>query len=147
MTFEKLEAASEYFTEILEHPQWGTTEIDWNAIDVAMELIGDEIKRLSVTDEDVKEAIQEMTRLYQVIQDKFSFDESKRKAVKLAIEALKAYRPVRKSRTTEPVGESEPCYTCKQIEDKYETEVIIRYGFGDYEDFTPDYCPSCGRQL
>lgn len=39
------------------------------------------------------------------------------------------------------------CFTCRQIEDKHDTEIIIRYSFGDYDDMRPDYCPSCGREL
>ena len=129
-------------------------EADYEAING---LIEGEIERQSVTDEEIDRAIRYLEILATDLTGEscklglswgaVDYIERKIRLCDVAIEALKNWQAVRENRTTEPVGESEPCYMCKQIEDKYETEVIIRYAFGDYEDFTPDFCPSCGREL
>jgi len=120
-------------------------EADYEAING---LIEGEIERVSVTDEDVQKAIKKMSE-YFVFEELYRDDWIK--AVRLAIEALKAYRPVRENRTTEPVGgqpgiRQKQCDWCENPRMMDGWISVEGRGASMYIDEFR-YCPNCGREL
>lgn len=120
-------------------------EFNWDyGRELLEELLDDEIERLSVTDEEVQDAlIWEMGNLdfIETSIEQSEFTERNIERKQLTIEALKAYRPVRENRTTE-----------SDHMQKFESKrKLVAYTGTVFNARVPlsriNYCPNCGMEL
>ena len=111
-----------------------------------------EIERLSVTDEEIETAIRTFEAFCEhrhstdwvdyTISNEWLYS-----SAGFAIEALKAYRPVRENRTTEPVEKTDTLEPCDWCEKEIIAETCVWDEDDEIESVPVIYCPSCGRKL